>query len=58
MNYGVIALMAPPARSPHSGPERPVRDPCVDRGGLGLGLAEDLSDGDQVPRGQRYVGRV
>jgi hypothetical protein len=40
MNVGVIASWSPPARGPHSAQERPVRDPCVDRGGLRLGMSE------------------
>jgi len=38
---------------PASGPERPVRNPCLDRAGIGLGGAEALLDDDQIPRGQR-----
>jgi hypothetical protein len=53
MNSGVSALRAATRSWPASGPERPVRDPCLDRGGIGLGGAEALLDGDQVPRGQR-----
>ena len=53
MNYGVIALIVATRPRRHSGLECPVRDLCLDRGGLGLGLAEELFDGDQVARVQR-----
>jgi hypothetical protein len=55
MNSGVSALRVATRSWPASGPERPVRDPCLDRGGIGLGGAEALLDGDQVPRGQRQM---
>ena len=54
MNFDVIALMVATRSWPAQRSERTVRDPCVDRGGLGLGVAEELLDGDQVPRGQRH----
>ena len=53
MNFGVSALRVATrwwlARS-----GTPDRDPCLDRGGIGLGVAEALLDGDQVPRGQQH----
>jgi glyoxylase-like metal-dependent hydrolase (beta-lactamase superfamily II) len=55
MNSGVSALRVATRSWPASGPERPVRDPCLDRGGKGLGGADALLDGDQVPRGQRLL---
>jgi hypothetical protein len=55
MNSGVSARRAATHSWPASGPERPVRDPCPDRGGIGLGGAEAPLDGDQVPRGQRQM---
>jgi hypothetical protein len=55
MNSGVSALRAGTRSWPAGGPERPIRDPRVDPGGIGLGGAEALPDGDQVPRGQRLL---
>jgi hypothetical protein len=55
MNSGVSALRVATRSWPASGPERPVRDPCPDRGGIGLGGAEAFLDGDQVPRGERQL---
>ena len=46
---------SPRVRGPHSGQERPVQDPCVDRRGLELGVPEELLDGDQIPRGRRQI---
>jgi len=55
MNSGVSALRVATRSWPASSPERPARDLCLDRGGLGLGGAKAVLDGDQVPRGQRQM---
>jgi hypothetical protein len=55
MNSGVIALMVATRSWPARGPQRPVRDPCLDGGGIGLGGAKALLDGDQAPRCRRHV---
>jgi hypothetical protein len=55
MNSGVSALRVATRSWPAGGPERPLRDPCLDHGGTGLGGTEALLDGDQVPRGQRLL---
>jgi hypothetical protein len=55
MNSGVSALRVATRSWAAGGPERPLRDPCLDPGGIGLGGTEALLDGDQVPRGQRLL---
>jgi hypothetical protein len=54
MNSGFSVLRVATRSWPASSPERPVRTRARPRG-IGLGGAEALLDGDQVPRGQRQM---
>ena len=53
MNFGVIALMVATRSWPAQRSGAPRPGPVRDRGGLRLGVAEELLDGDQVTREQR-----
>ena len=55
MNFGALALMVSTRSWPAQRSGAPRPGPCADRGGLWLGLAEELLDGDQVPGGLRQM---